>query len=509
MKKIIFILLALIFVSSTSGQSISVSSFKLLESDLTANTAGTMEKDQNGETAALIKVVTTQTGFSFDCGSMGIVKTVQKPSEIWVYVPHGVKKMTISHPKLGILRDYFFPIVIEPARTYEMVLISGTVETVVKQSRTSQYVVFQLKPENAIVEIDGELLETYNGTATKMLKFGTYNYRVKAPNYLSEAGKVIVDDPDEKVIVDISLKPNFSSVTVTVDDNSEIWVNGIKRGVGIWHGELGAGTYEFEAKKENHRSTILTQDIVVSKEPLEIRLKTPMPILGEANINSSPAMADIYIDDMRIGETPMLVSKLLVGNHSISIRKSGYIDNNSTITIDEKKVTEYSIKLLKTPDDYGKLSKIQNPKKFHDAEAQEAYGKVKSITVSVMGQSQTSTFDESGKLLSGPMSDIVYDADGYAKSAKLEMMGQKLAVEYKWEKGKVVGTTVEAMGQKITSTRTFNDKGATDKESINMGGQTTETPYTDYKYDDKGNWISRKSSMMGQTMEQTRTIVYY
>ncbi len=152
---------------------------------------------------------------------------------------------------------------------------------------------------------------------------------------------------------------------------------------------------------------------------------------------------------------------------------------------------------------------MQAQTKFHDVEAQEAYGKVKSITVSVMGQSQTSTFDENGKLISGAMSDIVYDADGYAKSAKLEMMGQKLAVEYKWENGKVVGTTIEAMGQKITSIRTFNDKGATDKETINMGGQTMETPYTDYKYDEKGNWISRKSSMMGQTMEQTRTIEYF
>ena len=152
---------------------------------------------------------------------------------------------------------------------------------------------------------------------------------------------------------------------------------------------------------------------------------------------------------------------------------------------------------------------MQAQTKFHDAEAQEAFGNVKSISVSVMGQSQTFTFDESGKLVSGPLSDVVYDADGYIKTAKLEMMGQKVAVEYKWENGKVVGTTVEAMGQKISSTRTFNDKGATDKESINMGGQTMETPYTDYKYDDKGNWISRKSSMMGQTMEQTRTIEYF
>ena len=152
---------------------------------------------------------------------------------------------------------------------------------------------------------------------------------------------------------------------------------------------------------------------------------------------------------------------------------------------------------------------MQAQTKFHDAAAMEAYGNVKSLTVSVMGQTQTSTFDADGKLISGSLSDIVYDADGYIKTAKIEMMGQKLAVEYKWADGKVIGTAIEAMGQKISSTRTFNDKGATDKETMDMGGQKMETPYTDYKYDERGNWISRKSSMMGQTMEQTRTIEYF
>ena len=42
---------------------------------------------------------------------------------------------------------------------------------------------------------------------------------------------------------------------------------------------------------------------------------------------------------------------------------------------------------------------MQAQTKFHDAEAMEAFGNVKSITVSVMGQTQTSTFDESGKLV--------------------------------------------------------------------------------------------------------------
>jgi hypothetical protein len=65
------------------------------------------------------------------------------------------------------------------------------------------------------------------------------------------------------------------------------------------------------------------------------------------------------------------------------------------------------------------------------------------------------------------------------------------------------------MGQDMTMTRTYNEKGAPAAESVNMGGQEMSSPFTDYKYDDKGNWISRKVSMMGQEMEQTRTIEYY
>ena len=87
-KYIIWIILSL--STLCNAQSLSVSSFMLLDTDLTANTAGTMEQDQNGETAALIKVVTTQTGFTFDGGSFGIVTTVQKLYEMWGYVSLGI-----------------------------------------------------------------------------------------------------------------------------------------------------------------------------------------------------------------------------------------------------------------------------------------------------------------------------------------------------------------------------------------------------------------------------------
>ena len=362
MRRTTLYLFSILFSCLSYSQSISVSSFKLLESDLTANTAGTTEKDQNGEVAALIKVVTTQTGFTFDCGSMGIVKTVQKPAEIWVYVPHGVKKMTISHPQLGLLRDYYLNIPIEKARTYEMVLVSGTVQTIVQQARTSQYIVFQLVPQNAIVELNGEVLETVDGTATKMMKFGTYNYRVQAPNYLPEAGNVTVDDPDNKKIVNISLKPNFSKVTVKVENNAEIWINGEKKGNGAWVGDLGEGTYEFEAKLQGHRSTITTKDLMVTQEPQTITLQAPSPIYGEADINSSPAMADIYIDGKKSGQTPQLISNLIIGSHQLRISKNGYDDYNSTFNIKDGETMSVNAQLNKAADLSNNSISSQPPK---------------------------------------------------------------------------------------------------------------------------------------------------
>ena len=147
--------------------------------------------------------------------------------------------------------------------------------------------------------------------------------------------------------------------------------------------------------------------------------------------------------------------------------------------------------------------------KFHDVEVNEAQGAVKKITTNVMGQAQVVSFDQNGKQIEG-LNDAKYDANGYLQSAKRTMFqGQETTINYKWENGKIVSQSMEMMGNQVETKLTYNDKGAVAAQSMNFGGQAMEMPYTDYKYDAKGNWISRKMSMMGQEMEQTRTIEYY
>ena len=153
---------------------------------------------------------------------------------------------------------------------------------------------------------------------------------------------------------------------------------------------------------------------------------------------------------------------------------------------------------------------MQAQTKYHDVEANEATGAVKSIETSVMGMAQVTNFTPDGKMAREGMSDAVYDAEGYLQSAKMSFQGNEMTFSYKWENGKIVSQTMDmGGGQTFTITRTYNEKGAPVADSFDMGGQVMENPYTDYQYDDRGNWISRKTNMMGQEMEQTRAITYY
>ena len=152
MKRIASFLILLALTLSLAAQNISVASFNLDEKDLTANLAGTSVEDQNGQKCALLRIQTTEKGFTFDVGVLGIQKVDDsKVGEIWVYVPAGVRRITIRHQQLGTLKDYTFPINIASSKTYNMQLTTAHVETIVKPTVTHQYVRFTVVPNDAIV----------------------------------------------------------------------------------------------------------------------------------------------------------------------------------------------------------------------------------------------------------------------------------------------------------------------------------------------------------------------
>ena len=210
----ILILLVFAFIGAFA-QKISVESFKPLPMDMTASSLEGKRVDQNGQVAALIKVMTTETGFVFEGGTLGIVDSQQRVGEIWVWVPRGLRKITILHQKLGGLRDYRFPVEIESERTYEMVLTTDVIETFVKKQVRQQYLSFQITPANATLEVNDRIWEVdADGVAQEYVDFGTYTWRVQALNYHTDAGSVTVDDPNNTKFVTVTLNPNFGWIEV-------------------------------------------------------------------------------------------------------------------------------------------------------------------------------------------------------------------------------------------------------------------------------------------------------
>ena len=215
MKRLIAFILQTFCVIVMQAQNLAVQSFRMDETDLTANTAGTTVIDQNGNKCALIKVETTLKGFTFDAGTLGVVKTENHVGEVWVYVPEGVKRLSIFHEDYMPIRDYDLGMMLRRARTY-VLRLSASQQQVAEETPTSQFVIFQVSPANATIELNGEILPVHNGSATKMMPFGSYDYRVQAPDYMPQAGKVVVDDPQQPHVVSALLRREGEDRLVTV-----------------------------------------------------------------------------------------------------------------------------------------------------------------------------------------------------------------------------------------------------------------------------------------------------
>lgn len=132
--------------------------------------------------------------------------------------------------------------------------------------------------------------------------------------------------------------------------------------------------------------------------------------------------------------------------------------------------------------------------KYHDVEANDAKGPVKSIVETVMGQESTTNFTPEGQMQKAEITDMVYDENGYLKSAKVEIQGMKMDVKYTWKNGRVAGNSMDMMGQEMSTTITYNEQGVPTSTTISVAGQLMVSTYTDYQFDDHGNWISRKTA---------------
>ena len=318
MKKLITFLL-LIVITGSLAANISVTSFRKLENDVDARSKEPL-KDPNGDPCAIIKVITSQTGFLFECDQSGIVKVEQKQSAIWIYLPSGSKRLTIEHPQLGILKDYLFPIPIKKATAYELVLSSGKVITSVVEEINSQWLSINPIPTDAMVYVNDRFVK--NGAYLARLKPGSYTYRVEAPLYYTEAGNLVIADTAK--VLNVELKPAFGYLSVTSEPEQEakILVDGklqSKTTPGTTE-PLSSGEHTVQVFKEMYQPSF--QKVVVEDGKTTPCNFILIPTFAEISIKA-PTDATVYINNEQKGIGSWL-GRLNAGVYSVEARKPNH-----------------------------------------------------------------------------------------------------------------------------------------------------------------------------------------
>ena len=363
MRKLLTILL-LSISSIALAQEMSVKSFYLAENDLTANTPGTMVYDQNGNVCALIKVESTLDGFSFDVGTLGVSEVKRVGGEIWVYVPYGIRRITLSHPQLGVIRDYQIPCPIERGRTYILTLVSGTVRTIIEQVSSKQFLYIELSPKEAILEINGKIKATENGVYQELLQFGKYQYKAYSQNYHDVAGIVDISDPNNTQTLKLSLKPAFGNVSVSAAAQEE------SVGAAVYIDEKYIGQIpinDVNVNSGSHRLRVIKDmyeaynDTFVISDGEHITLSPSLiPDFAELTIRTVDG-ASIYIN----GELKALnqwSGKLSTGSYIFESRQKGHIPYKKAYEI-SRKDEKANIDLPGPTPIYGSLVISSNPSK--------------------------------------------------------------------------------------------------------------------------------------------------
>ena len=347
MKKLYLILLSVFALLNTAvAQKLSVESFVLAPTDITAQTEG--RKDLNGDACALVKI--SFVGDVADVEGNVIKPLVKRNNETWAFMTQESRQMKVVTkdylPLMVTFGDYGIE-KLQSNRTYVLTLTkpSGAQEPV---DAGGNFYAISVQPKDAKVTIDGVLqASSSDGEYSAMLAYGSHTYKVEAGGYISKSGSFIIGKGDMTPI-SVSLVSALATLNVSCPTPAvSLYVD--KKSVGSlpWNGSLKEGMHLLEVRKDGYRSQQKTIQLA-QQQKLDVAFDALSAIQGNLSVNFKPFGSDVYVDGVKVGQSPRVFNGVLVGNHNVEISKSGYATSRQTVTISEGQTASISGSLTST-----------------------------------------------------------------------------------------------------------------------------------------------------------------
>ena len=206
------------------------------------------------------------------------------------------------------------------------------------------WLIITSKPENGATVLINNKKVGVTPYRSDTLASGEYEVTLLKDMYETETRTVNVRDKNEGEI-EIPMKATFAEIKIVTDNESDIYVDDTPRGKGTWTGRLGEGEHIVEARKTSHRNSIKKIDVVAGRNE-SVTVANPVPIYGALNLNSTPDEAFVYLDGVKIGETPLIKNNVLIGPHTLKFEKQGCAPLTKTITVAENQMLNVDEKLV-------------------------------------------------------------------------------------------------------------------------------------------------------------------
>ena len=181
----------------------------------------------------------------------------------------------------------------------------------------------------------------------KEMSSGIYTLRIQKEKYKDYSTTITIEE-GKTTTIRPSLEANFAQVTLTTNEGADIYVDGNRLGTTRWTGTLELGEHSVEARQASHHSVYTNVRITPQSAGQTITLNNPLPIYGSLIVDGSPADVAVYVDEKKVGTSPLFVSELLIGTHTIRLEKDGYDQQEKSVQIAENQESMLDFTLTKT-----------------------------------------------------------------------------------------------------------------------------------------------------------------
>ena len=274
---------------------------------------------------------------------------VTPKKDAWVTVWENGEQQTLTLDEEGMTRKMF------NYGTYRYMVSADryhSQEGMFTVSKTPGELAVTLQPQFGWLTIEGDAVangahvfatNTATGRKTQLgtipltdreIDEGVYALQIQQAKYKDYSTTVTISE-GKTTVIRPQLEANFAELTLTTQSGADIYVDGRKLGTGRWSGTLELGEYSVETRQASHKSSYTNLAVSLQTAGQTIELNDPLPIYGSLIVDGTPMDVAVYVDNKKVGVSPLVYSEILIGEHKVRLEKEGYAKQEKTVQIAE------------------------------------------------------------------------------------------------------------------------------------------------------------------------------